>query len=236
MQSVRSTRVAGRRFLSLLVPIMLGIAAGPAGAVTQTDLYMVAPTGFQLSFPDSTVAVFLAAGPASIDVLFPGPIGEASDGNLDGRDDVSIHLASLALSGTNATLGPITITSTSGNGEIEEISNPTPGILDVAPFTASGVAYVSLQAYFEVSFGGKTYTAELAPLTLYTEHVPMPALSPLFANFPPLDLYEDISSGFPTGIRLGPAPIPEPASLLLLGAGVAAIAGARSRARLRASS
>jgi PKD repeat protein len=82
-----------------------------------------------------------------------GPAGQASDTDGDGRDQVQTELATLNLSGMDPLFGSVVLRlnpSRASYGEIEEHANVTPGILDLPPFTATGMADSYFEALFEI--------------------------------------------------------------------------------------
>jgi hypothetical protein len=88
-------------------------------------------------------------------------------------------------------------------GEIEEISNDTPGILDLPPFTTGGIADSFFDVYFELEMGEFVFrTDEPKRMETVIRHKP-PREGDTYQNpelIPLVDLY-----GQHTGFFVGPA-------------------------------
>jgi hypothetical protein len=93
-----------------------------------------------------------------------GPTGivvgldELGDADVDTREEVPAEMRALELTGTSDLVGPITIRLRDPDehpnmrslGEIEELVDNTPGVLDVPPFTPTGEAESFFDVFFEV--------------------------------------------------------------------------------------
>ena len=95
-------------------------------------------------------------------------------------------------------------------GEIEEINNNTPGVLDLPPFTTEGTANSFFDVYFELEIGEFLFrTDEPKRMETVISHKP-PQEGDTYQNpewIPLVDIY-----GQPTGFFVGPAfhtPIPQ---------------------------
>jgi len=87
-------------------------------------------------------------------------------------------------------------------GEIEELANNTPGILDVPPFTVTGQAESYFDLFFEVEAGGVVMHGEQpARLRAMISHKP-PRPNEVYLDLDPqpIDLVD--INGNPTGVRV----------------------------------
>lgn len=117
------------------------------------------------------------AGPLTQHVFFEGITeGAASDDNGNGLDEVELEIVDLDWTGNGPLLGPVRLRvhpDIPSVGLIEEQANNTPGKLDVPPFTAAGMAEMSLDFYFKVEVGGQVfYTDQPSRLRGIINHKP----------------------------------------------------------------
>ncbi len=86
-------------------------------------------------------------------------------------------------------------------GNIVELSNNTPGVLDLPPFTPAGSADSFFDVFFEIDLGGQTFY-NTAPKQIRTTitHKP-PAEDEEYIGLAPVELYDGL--GNPTGIFIG---------------------------------
>jgi hypothetical protein len=111
-----------------------------------------------------------AVGPSEVHVTFEGTQeGQADDDDTDGYDEVETELVDLDLRGHSA-MGPALIglrTDVLSIGEIAELINAQPGLLEVAPFDGGGVAAESFfDVWPEIRLGGQVL---VTPMTLPVE-------------------------------------------------------------------
>jgi hypothetical protein len=102
----------------------------------------------------------LLSGEATLEVGID-PVGTAADTDGDGLDQVRAVWTEWHLSGTSS-LGPVTVWLNPDQlslGEIEELANNTPGVLDLPPFTATGVAFSFFDVFVQVEIGGELLRA-----------------------------------------------------------------------------
>jgi hypothetical protein len=225
------------RRLPLAAGGLLGAAAlllvpGRASAdFLEVDAYPTLAANLQLESGAGT-EVIAFTGSAQFHVTFPTTEGSASDGNGNGREEVPVELVALSLSGSSSLgLGTVEIglSSTPSTGMIEEVVNNTAGVLDIPPFTATGAAEMSLDAYLAVSIGGLATYFNMAaiPMIGAISHKPStPAqLVAILESFPRTRLYTS-STKPPTATDyfLG---VPEPSQAALLGSVFAALAALR---------
>ncbi len=175
---------------------------------------LVTPTG-QESIIDLT-------GPTTVHVFFEGAVeGEARDNDGDGLDEVSTEIVDMKLTGMSP-MGPVEVRlnpDIPSIGEIEEINNNTPGMLDLPPFTTEGTANSFFDVFFELEMGEFVFRTD-KPKRMETviSHKP-PQEGDTYENpelIPLVDLY-----GQPTGFFVGPVfhtPIPPPLEATLYAA------------------
>lgn len=220
----------------LLAAAALLLISGRASATfVETDVYSPLSVDIRVE-SGAGVEIITFSGPATFQVTFPTTEGSGSDGNGNARDEVPVELVALSLSGTSGLgLGTVLIeasASTASTGMIEEAVNNTPGVLDIPPFTATGSAEMSFDAYLAVSIGGLAtfFNADAIPMFATISHKPgaVSEIVAMLESFPRTRLHT--SSTKPpsaTDYYLG---VPEPSGLVLLAsvvAGLAALRGAR---------
>jgi len=156
--------------------------------------------------PTGQESVIDLEGPTTVHVFFEGAVeGEAKDNDGDGLDEVSTEIVSMELTGVSP-MGPVVVRlnpDIPSTGEIEEISNDTPGILDLPPFTTEGIADSFFDVYFELEMGEFVFrTDEPKRMETVIGHKP-PQKGDTYENpewIPLVDLY-----GQHTGFFVGPA-------------------------------
>jgi len=169
-----------------------------------------------ICLPDGRTTDVTLNGPTTVEVSI-GPAGECSDTDSDGRDQARTLMTELSLSGTNPTLGSVTLNLRPQTkhpflptvGEIEEQVNNTPGILDLKPFTATGLCDSFFDVFFEVTVGGKAYHNH-SPKRMQTviDHKP-PGPGTAYEDPTAIPLFDDNEN--PTGIYLCPSRhVPQP--------------------------
>ena len=127
---------------------------------------------------------------------FPiGPDGSTTDSDGDGLDDASTRMTLLDLHGTSSQ-GPVTVSLDPARpsvGQIEELINTTPGILDVQPFTPAGSAFSFFDVFAIIQVGPQIFhTAQPFRLQARISHKP-PAVGESYVNpsdQPPVDLLD----------------------------------------------
>ncbi|MFC2024764.1 hypothetical protein ACFLTJ_04265, partial [Chloroflexota bacterium] len=146
------------------------------------------------------------SGPTTVHVFFEGEAeGDARDNDGDGRDEVSTEIVAMQLTGTSP-LGPMEVhlnPDIPSIGEIEEINNDTPGLLDLPPFTTSGTADSFFDVFFEIEVGEFVFRTDRPKrMESVIRHKP-PEEGATYENpelIPLVDLY-----GQPTGFFIGSA-------------------------------
>jgi hypothetical protein len=140
-----------------------------------------------LQMPQRGEETVLFSGTATVKIA-TDEAGWAADTDGDGRDQVPMELVELNLTGTSS-LGPMHFAldpSKRSFGEIEEQVNNTPGVLDLPPFTESGVADSFFDVWPEIVIGGQVlYTETPEPLSAELTQLP-PAQGETYVT--PLDM------------------------------------------------
>jgi hypothetical protein len=197
--------------------IMDSFSAGTGGAWVATGNYVCAPDEFD-AFPNShaTVDLLGAAGGETVALNGPSQVNATmralADGDFDGLEQVPIELVQLQLSGTSVVAGPMTVRLRPASshpflhskGEIEEVANATPGVLDLPPFTPSGLAQSNLDVFVEVdlpALGLLLHNHVPTPMSAVISHKP-PAVGETFASSQIIPLYDQNEQ--PTPWQIGP--------------------------------
>jgi hypothetical protein len=122
----------------------------PSGSYDLRELCLV----FDLDIAGVGQSSVTVTGNAVMEVSFEGPTpGAAMDNNGNGRDELAAQLTSLDLIGIDPFFGTVKIGLDPGvacDGQLEEQANVTPGVLDLAPFTAAGQADSFFDVFFEI--------------------------------------------------------------------------------------
>jgi len=174
----------------------------------ETDEFEFTLAQMELIGPGGTVMeVVNLTGPTTVEVYFEGEEGEAYDDDGDGFDEVVTEMTLLDLTGESAGLGTVFVRlnpSIPTRGEIEEMSNDTPGTLDIQPFTAAGQAGSFFDVYVEVeipALGGiKLYTQDPKRMSTVITNKP-PEHGAIYENPTALPLY--FPDGTPSGYSIG---------------------------------
>jgi hypothetical protein len=160
----------------------------------------------ELVMPNGATETVAVSGPTTVAVYFEGATeGTANDDNNNQRDDVRTQMIDLNLSGQSPQFGPIVVSlnpTLPSWGWIEEVANPTPGVLDIAPFAPGGGSADShFDLFFQVQVAGRTlYTVQPKRMSSRITHKP-PGPGELYENVERIPLVT--SYGFPTGFYLG---------------------------------
>jgi len=169
----------------------------------EIDIFPISFAQITLALPNGGSEIVSLAGPTTVEVAIP-PGGQARDTDGDGLDQVTTEMTRLDLKG-NSSMGPVRVTLDPNRptvGEIEEVANATPGILDVPPFTAAGTAKSFFDVNYLIEVGGKVYhTAAPTRMEAIITHKP-PAPGDTYANpfTEPVELLD--ADGKPTGIKI----------------------------------
>ena len=171
-------------------------------------------------FPDSFAQVEIRSPLGNEIVNLSGPttvkvyLGELADTDGDGREQVPTEIVQLQLQGTSTLFGPVTIQlrdpSTDpgqrSTGEIEELNNATPGVLDVPPFVGAGQAASFFDVFVEIVIlvdDVEVLLHNVDPKRLETviTHKP-PAPGETYRGLEPIGLYDE--QGMAAQVQLGP--------------------------------
>jgi len=138
---------------------------------TEVDVFDYSECQLQLNMAEYGTQTVQMTGNSTVLVFFEGLVdGSAQDDDGDGRDEVQTELAEWTLTGNNPSLGEVQLLLNSYYaptlGEMEELANNTAGVLDVAPFTASGMVDSFFDVYLKVMVGGQVYH-NIYPLRIF---------------------------------------------------------------------
>ena len=114
-------------------------------------------------FSDGSTERVLLSGAAAV-ALATDMYGTAVDADGDGLDEVPTELVQLELVGMSSK-GPVLLRldpDSPATGQIEEQANNTPGVLDLPPFTAAGLADSFFDVFVEIELGGNVYQSAAA--------------------------------------------------------------------------
>jgi hypothetical protein len=134
-------------------------------------------------------------GTATQKVFFEGALeGMADDNDGDSLEEVELELTELLLTGVSQIYGPVQLCldpNVVSTGVIEEKVNNTPGVLDVPPFTASGLANVYFDVHIEVDVGGVLFNKDFfSRFSCQIVHKPWEEAPHLFSNHSHTPLYD----------------------------------------------
>ncbi|HPM83234.1 MAG TPA: PKD domain-containing protein, partial [Candidatus Anammoximicrobium sp.] len=114
-------------------------------------------------FSDGSIDRVLLSGTATV-AMATDMYGTAADADGDGLDEVPTELLQLDLAGTSSK-GPVQVRlhpAWPATGQIEELANHTPGVLDLPPFTAAGMADSFFDVFVEIELDGTVYQSATA--------------------------------------------------------------------------
>ena len=161
----------------------------------------------ELVTPSGDVALVQLSGPIKQHVHFEGPSeGDADDDDNDGLEEVSTEIVEMDLKGTNPSLGEVRLYVHSiipSLGQIREQVNNTPGVLDIPPFTPTGMADSFFDVFFRIELpdlGQSFFAAEPKRLIGVITHKP-PAPCDSYENNDQTPIID--ANGRPTGYFLG---------------------------------
>jgi len=205
-------------FLGLIFLLILSV---PVGCVVPPEVKFHEVD----EFPESVAKVYLITpgqnltidlmGPTTVHVFFEGEVeGEASDNDGDGLDELSTEIVAMKLTG-NSPLGPVEVhlnPDIPSIGEVEEITNNTPGVLDLPPFTTEGTANSYFDVYFELVMGEFVFrTNQPKRMETVISHKP-PQEGETYQNLtiiPLVDLYGQPTLFFVGNVSHTPVPPPD---------------------------
>jgi hypothetical protein len=184
-------------------------------AAVEFDEFEQSTAMIGVQFPDNSVQNLSLSGPTEIRVNFEGDQeGDAKDDNGNGRDEVPTELVQMNLFGFMPGGGFAFLNLQFGVpslGVMEEMTNSTPDVLDVPPFTPTGVADSFFDVFFDISVQADP---QQQPLQLHNEtparmqgtitHKP-PAIDEMFLlQNGPIELFARDEQGNPlqTGVFL----------------------------------
>jgi len=178
----------------------------PLPPVVEVDVFPDTVAKVTVKTPTGQSFIVELKGPTTVHVFFEGATeGEARDDDGDGRDEVSTEIVAMNLTGIS-NMGQVEVRlnpDIRSTGEIEEVTNNTPGIMDLPPFATVGTANSFFNVYFEIEIGGVVLrTTEPKRMETVIRHKP-PKEGDTYENpewIPLVDL-----NGRNTGFFVGPA-------------------------------
>ena len=177
----------------------------------EVDFFPDTLADIELHFPTGQVEVVRLRGPTKVEVQ----LDEIADPDGDTREQVPTEMVQLDLTGTSATLGPVILrlnSSVKTIGEIEELLNNTPSILDIPPFTPTGSADSFFDVFFEIEIPELQRTFHnIVPKRFKSRITHKPPEGGNFYESPTeIELFDE--NGNPTGVILGASrhvPVPD---------------------------
>jgi len=161
----------------------------------------------ELVTPSGDVALVQLSGPIKQHVNFEGPNdGDADDDDNDGLDEVRTEIVEMDLVGTNPLVGQVRLhvhSNIPSFGQIREQVNNTPGVLDIPPFTPTGMADSFFDVFFRIelpALGQYFFAAQPKRLIGMITHKP-PAPCDSYENHDQTPIID--TNGNPTGFFLG---------------------------------
>ena len=126
-------------------------------------------------------------------------LGNVSDADGDGLEQVESGIDGMTLSGVSLLYGPVQVSLSppaphslpETAGEIEENVNVAGALLEIAPFSWGGTASSFLDLYLSLDVGGARYHNHAAKHLAGTITVVPPAPGELYRNFVPTPLFGD---------------------------------------------
>jgi len=171
---------AGDVYQNLLATPLLDAGGNPTGFLlkttrykpnppTEVDIFNHSRCQLQLTTPSQGVQTVQMTGNSAMRVFFEGLVpGSAQDDSGNGLEEVQTELTQWTFSGNNPALGLVQMhLSSSGPalGEMEEQVNNTAGVLDVPPFTATGMCDSFFDIFLEITMPGEVLHSH-APIHL----------------------------------------------------------------------
>lgn len=205
----------------LALVLMLALASSAYAIIpsVETDVFphSQAFMGVELfNSPVPGVFPLELSGPTTINVY----LGSLGDPDMNGREQVDTEIVSMELTGMSP-LGPVNLRLNPimpSLGQIEELTNDTPGVLDLPPFAATGTAESFFDVFFEIEFDimpGLVYHNEIpARLWATIEYKPPGPQTLYMGPLEPIDLITEFGEplrlidGVPAGIMFWEGFIP----------------------------
>ena len=193
-----------------LAPVRIG-ANRHAPDPKEVDFFPDTTAKIELVFPTGQSETVSLSGPTKVEVA----LNEIADTDGNTREQVPTEMVQLDLTGNSSSLGEVILrlnSSIKTVGEIEELLNNTPGILDIPPFTPSGAADSFFDVFFEIevpSMGITLHNRVPKVFRSRISHKP-PEGGNFYESPNEIELFDE--NGEPTGIILGASrhiPVPD---------------------------
>ena len=214
----------------------LPIFASAATLTTTFDTTMV----IELRNPLGLGENLALTGTTVWNAIFEGTnLGDAVDDDSDGLDEIEVEMVSMNLTGTSSLLGDTVQLQLLGGipvvGEIEELVNNAPSVLDLSPYGSSLGATSRFELRFDIASSDGTFLASTsgAPGLFFAAILDdFPGLNTVYSSFGTVPLLDSFGS---TGYTLGPGEfvftnvVPVPAAAWLFGTGLLGLVGIARR-------
>jgi hypothetical protein len=174
----------------------------------EVDVFPRTLAGLRIEAPGGQQETVRLRGPSTVHVFIDEATGAADDTDGDNLDQVQTRMAQLELKG-HSSLGLVTVRLNDAMpsvGEIEELANNMPGVLDLPPFADTGVADSFFDIFIELEVGRRgqfqvLHTQDPVRMESEITHKP-PARGEVYRNSPtgPVELFD--ANGRPTGVKL----------------------------------
>ena len=167
----------------------------------EVDTFTLSQAELTLALPNGMAETVYLAGPTVVNVGIT-PAGLASDTDGNGLDQAPTEMVQLNLQGISS-VGPVQVRLDPNHrsfGQIEEVANNTPGVLDVPPFTAAGRANSFFDVFAEVVIAGQVFQPRqpFHMQSVITHKPPAPGETYTNPYLQPIELMT--TNGQPTGL------------------------------------
>jgi PEP-CTERM motif-containing protein len=224
--------------LSLRLAVVLAMLVGANAHAASTTYYFNSSLQLLLESPTNVTETVTLTGFSTIyDEIGPG--GAVGDSDANGEEDAITRITTLSLTGTSTTLGLGVITlhldGVQPDGRVQEFGpGPTPGILDVFPYTPTGTVGNGYQIFYAFDSAlGVMKSGQPQVLGSQLDHWP-PGPGDSYSAGGDFTVFLTDGSGNPNGWVVlkaiyTPGLAPEPATFALLGLAGLGLMLARSR-------
>ncbi|MCK4657980.1 MAG: HYR domain-containing protein [Phycisphaerae bacterium] len=161
----------------------------------------------------ATIEIDTPFGPETIALKGPTTVivdlSSLEDGDGNGREEVQTEIVEMKLTGYSEVLNsPMTVRVRPDTaapyqrsiGQIEEMSDNTPGVLDIPPFADSGTAMSFFDVYFQIEVAGEVYHNNQSKHLETEIHEKPPAEGDKYESPDVIPLYDEYNN--PTGVTL----------------------------------
>ena len=190
-----------------MITALLTASTATLGGVTEIDTFPLSWGQIQLQLPGGFTETIDLYGTSEIHVFFEGDTeGDANDTDFDGFDEVAAKIMAMNLTDPCSVLGSVVLSlnpNLQSLGEMIETANPTPGTLDLPPFTPIGDANSFFDVFFALQLsvpGILLYNINPARIIATINEKP-PAHGDIYQSTADIELF--LSDGQPSGYFFG---------------------------------